>query len=62
MNKNLEDYTQQELLQELAKRIVVGKLKLVQPRDWMKDKAPEEVVKHFNDPLWLYFELFHCRG
>ena len=51
MNKKL---TNQQLLRELAERIVAGKLEIDKPQDWIiKDKTPIEIVKLLKNKMGL---------
>ena len=52
MNKNLKNYTEQELLRELAERIVANKLKIDKPQEWiLKDKTDAEIVKILREKM-----------
>ncbi|KLL03195.1 MAG: hypothetical protein MRERV_49c014 [Mycoplasmataceae bacterium RV_VA103A] len=46
--------TNEQLLKELAQRIVLGKLELDKPQDWIvKGENPEEIVKHLKEKMGL---------
>ena len=53
-NKCYKQISNPELLQELAQRIVIGKLKLEKPQDWItKDKTAEEIVQNLKEKMRL---------
>jgi hypothetical protein len=55
MSKKLKEFTNPELLQELAKRIVSGQLKLDKPKDWIiEGETPEKIVKNLKEKMGLF--------